>query len=330
MNKAEQYPLVSIAVCTYNGEKFLKEQLDSLVNQTYPNLEINVFDDCSNDRTWEILKEYADKYDFFNAYKNPKNLGYVKNFEKAITSSNGEYIALSDQDDVWDLDKIQIQIEAIGDHLLLYHDSELIEDNGKEVGKHMSDIINLYHGDQPEAFVLHNCVSGHSCLIKRELLPHILPFKEGFFHDHWMAYVAANVGSIGYVDKSLVKYRQHRDTNTDILGKRLKKNKGYHENRDVKRLHRELKWLKRCAEYPNNKNPKFINKLTHLFEERMNAFVSFGYASFLFKHRDLILYMQKRSVSSKNSFIYKQIWGLKAKLLWGKIFDVKSFILRSF
>lgn len=321
MNKSQNIPLVSIALCTYNGEKFLKEQLDSLVNQTYPNLEILVFDDCSTDGTVELLQRYAAQYPFFKITQNEKNLGYVKNFEKAVKSCNGDYIALSDQDDIWDINKIQLQVEAINGHLLVYHDSELIADNGTSFNKNMSDIINLYHGDNPETFLLFNCVSGHSCLFKKELLKYTLPFKKGYYHDHWLAYVAANHGTIGLINKSLVKYRQHPNSNTDILRKKSRKNKGYHENRDVKKLASELKWLKFCADYPKNKNPQFVNKFARLFEKRMDAFVSVDYALFLYKNKSKVLFIQKKSVASKNTFIYKQIWGLQAKLFWGKIFD---------
>lgn len=321
MNKNLNIPLVSIALCTYNGEKYLKEQLDSLVNQTYPNIEILVFDDCSTDGTMNILNQYASEYSFFKVTQNENNLGYVKNFEKAVESCNGEYIALSDQDDIWDLNKIQLQVDAMNGHLLVYHDSEFIADNGKSFNKHMSDIINLYHGDRPETFLLFNCVSGHSCLISRELLKFTLPFKKGYYHDHWLAYIAANHGTIGFVDKSLVKYRQHPESNTDILRKKVKRNEAYHANRDVSKLNNDLKWLKYCASYPKNKNPDFVNKFTSLFKERMNSFISMDYAKFLYKNRDKILYIQKMSLANKNKYIYRQVWGLPAKLIWGKIFN---------
>lgn len=315
-----QYPLVSIAMCTYNGEKFLEEQLNSLVNQSYPNLEIIAVDDCSTDHTLEILNLYAGQYSNFRVVRNENNLGYVRNFEKAIKLCNGEYIALSDQDDIWDLNKIQLQVDAIDGHILTYHDSEFIAEDGSSYHKNMSDIINLYHGNSPETFLLFNCISGHSCLLNKDLLKFIFPFKRGYHHDHWIAYVAANHGSIGFIDKSLVRYRQHLHTNTDILLKKNKKEKGYHVNRDVKKLTTELIWLKHCAKYPHNKNPEFVSKFARLFEKRMRAFISMDYALFLYKHRDKVLYIQKKSVASKNTFIYKQIWGLQAKLFWGRLF----------
>src|SRR5258708_3925751 len=104
--------LVSIALCTYNGEAYLKEQLDSLIDQTYPNCEIIIVDDCSKDGTVDILKQYANEYTQIKLYINTENLGYTKNFEKAIVLCNGEYIALCDQDDIWDKNKISIMIDC--------------------------------------------------------------------------------------------------------------------------------------------------------------------------------------------------------------------------
>ena len=101
MHPTEQ-PLVSIAICTYNGERFLKKQIDSLLNQGYSNIEIIAVDDRSTDRTWDMLQEYAQKDKRVQTYQNEKNLGYARNFEKAITLCKGDFIALADQDDIWE------------------------------------------------------------------------------------------------------------------------------------------------------------------------------------------------------------------------------------
>ena len=85
--------LVSIALCTYNGGAYLGEQLDSIVNQSYSPLELIAVDDCSTDNTLDILKEYAAKYPFIKVFVNPENLGYIRNFEKALQLCNGDFIA---------------------------------------------------------------------------------------------------------------------------------------------------------------------------------------------------------------------------------------------
>ena len=100
-------PLVSIVLATHNGENYLKEQLDSLINQTYPVLEIIVVDDCSTDATVDIIKLYRQKYGHIKFYQNEAVLGPVKNFEKGMVLSAGEYISLCDQDDVWMPEKIK-------------------------------------------------------------------------------------------------------------------------------------------------------------------------------------------------------------------------------
>src|SRR5690606_18169426 len=108
-----------IALCTYNGGKYLIEQLDSLVKQDYPNIEIIIVDDCSKDTTLSILNSYSLHYPNIKIHVNENNLGYKKNFEKAIQLCNGEYIALSDQDDIWKLDKISKLINSIEKSVLI-------------------------------------------------------------------------------------------------------------------------------------------------------------------------------------------------------------------
>jgi glycosyltransferase involved in cell wall biosynthesis len=312
-------PLVSIALCVYNGENFLHEQLDSLVNQTYSNIEIIAVDDRSSDSSVAIVRAYAQKYPFIKIYENEQNLGYVKNFEKAINLCEGELIALSDQDDIWDLDKIRLQVEAIGDAMLVYHDSALIDEKGKDSKKKMSDIVNLYSGDNPKVFLLFNCISGHSCMIRKELLQWAMPFHKDFFHDQWLAYVAANVGKIAVIHQCLVKYRQHNSSSTDILNKRKKINKKYHENRDIVKMRKELRWLKHCDNYKYNKYPEFVHQLVSLFEERLDTFFSFQYSSLLRGEYDSLYYIPKYRKSSKSAFINRHIWGMKSKLLWTRI-----------
>src|SRR5690349_6792955 len=99
-------PLVSVVLCTYNGEKYIAEQLDSVCSQTYRNLEIIVCDDASADNTLSLLNSYAAKDHRIKLFRNEKNIGYNKNFEKAIGLAGADWIAISDQDDLWELTKI--------------------------------------------------------------------------------------------------------------------------------------------------------------------------------------------------------------------------------
>ncbi|MBB5283446.1 glycosyltransferase involved in cell wall biosynthesis [Rhabdobacter roseus] len=309
-------PLVSIALCVYNGEKYLRAQLDTLVHQTYPHLEIVAVDDCSRDASVAILKEYQEKYPFLRISANEKNLGYTKNFEKALTLCRGELLALADQDDVWELDKIRLQVQALDSNLLIYHDSAFLNEAGKPVHKKMSDIIRLYRGNEPETFLLFNCVSGHSCLFRRALLPYILPFPVEFPHDQWIAYVATNLGTIDFLPQCLVGYRQHNANSTDILNRRRKIDKKYHENRDLAKLRRDLKWIKQCATFRANKNQAFLDEFVWLFEERLASFFSFRYARLIQAHYEKLYFIPYKRNTTKGGFVRRQAWGLRAKLLW--------------
>lgn len=107
---------VSVVMCTYNGERYIREQLDSIVAQTYPLKEIIIQDDGSTDHTVEICQEYAARYPFIHVFVNEHNKGLDANFESATMRSTGEFVAFSDQDDVWYPEKISKQVAAIGDH----------------------------------------------------------------------------------------------------------------------------------------------------------------------------------------------------------------------
>lgn len=324
MSQENNNPLVSIALCVYNGERFLMEQLDSLVAQTYSPIEIIAVDDCSKDSSVKILEEYRERFEQIRIYKNDQNLGYVKNFEKAMQLCTGDLIALCDQDDIWDVNKINLQVTYLADNQLIYHDSRFIDEQGRDMHKKMSDILHLYKGNQPEAFLLINSVSGHSIMFRRKLLAEILPLHPDFFHDHWIAYVATNNGSIDFIPLCLVDYRQHTSTSTDILNTRKKLDKTYHENRDVAKLKRELKWLKYCLSYEKNKDQAFVSRFVNLFEQRITSFFSFQYAILIGKHFDILYHNKKLHKSSRIGFIYRQMWGLKAKTIWADIFAKKS------
>jgi glycosyltransferase involved in cell wall biosynthesis len=100
---ATNIPLVSIAVLIHNGQMFLAEQLVSMFNQWYSNLEIIAEDDNYIEGTLQNLKGYEEKYSNIEVYQNKQNSGYPKNFEKAISLCNSNYVALSEQDDIWEL-----------------------------------------------------------------------------------------------------------------------------------------------------------------------------------------------------------------------------------
>ncbi|TWI99955.1 glycosyltransferase involved in cell wall biosynthesis [Mucilaginibacter frigoritolerans] len=312
----KQAPLVSIALCTYNGAKYLADQLDTLVNQTYKTFEIVVVDDCSTDSTVQILNDYASRYPQITVYKNESNLGFTSNFEKAVKLCNGEFIALCDQDDLWDLQKIELQVDAIKNNVFVYHDSEFIYEDGSAMNKKVSDIMNLYRGGEPEVFLFFNCVSGHSILMKKELLTDALPLKQSYFHDWWLAYVATNVGTIDFIPQCLVKYRQHDSSDTNILRQQRKNDK--HKLSSVQKIERIEQWLAYCSAFPKNKDQQLIDSFYKAYKKRVQSYLSFELSALLFKYRKTIFYIRKKSKLNRLNYIYSQVWGVKTKKIFSQ------------
>ena len=201
--------LVSIAMATYNGEKYIREQLDSIVAQTYRPIEVIVCDDASLDNTIEIINEYCFKLDI-KITKNEKNLGYAKNFEKAILKCSGDYIALCDQDDIWKNNKIERLMNEISGYSLIYSDASLINQVGDLIcdSKHKAFMIDEYSDMLENKFIFRNYVVGCTCLFKRKLILE-LNIPDEIPHDWWIAILAIKNKGIKYLDHSLVLYRQH-------------------------------------------------------------------------------------------------------------------------
>src|SRR5882762_358248 len=127
--------LVSIILGTYNGQAYLREQLDSLFAQTYPTLEIIAIDDVSNDDTVRILQEYAARHSNMKVVVNESNLGFIKNFEKGARLSTGDLIAFCDQDDYWLPEKVGKMVASIGTCPMIFCDSELCDQDLRPLGR---------------------------------------------------------------------------------------------------------------------------------------------------------------------------------------------------
>ncbi|MFZ2889773.1 glycosyltransferase family 2 protein [Sulfuricurvum sp.] len=224
--------LISIAICTYNGEKYLQKQLESILHQTYQNIEVIVVDDRSKDSTMDILHNYQLQDKRLRIFQNEKNLGFVQNFSKAISLCNGDFIALADQDDIWKLNKIEKFIAEIGDNILIYSDAILIDEREQSLDKLLiRPENNLISGNCNKAFFFSNCVSGNTLMFKKELLSYILPIPDVSYHDIWIAYVASSIGTITYTDEPMTYYRRHNEQVTTLSIKIKKKNLHYRLNR---------------------------------------------------------------------------------------------------
>lgn len=199
---------VSIVMCTYNGEKFLKEQMESIVNQTYPIYELIIQDDCSTDDTYSILQKYSERYPYIYVYQNDENLGVNRNFFSAMKKVSGDYIAISDQDDIWELDKIENQVNSIGDNLLSFCFSRPFATE-KDVFIHFDSRIPNY---ALERFIYVGGIPGHTILFKRKFLEILDKMKienYNMTYDRLLSMLAASYGKIHFCDKILVNHRRH-------------------------------------------------------------------------------------------------------------------------
>lgn len=209
MTRARDTALVSVILTTYNGERFLREQLDSLCRQTYPSVEIIAVDDRSTDGTMTILRQYEKQYPFIKVFQNETNLGFVKNFERGCSLAGGGYLAFCDQDDYWQPQKIEKLVRAIGASPMIYHDSELVNENGESTGLTLSDRVPGMPITNPLQQAVFGRIYGHTILITRALAQKAIPFFEVITHDWWVSYLATLNGGIAYLPDVLVQYRQH-------------------------------------------------------------------------------------------------------------------------
>lgn len=214
--------MISIAMTTYNGEKYLREQLDSILNQTFSDFELIICDDCSKDATVKILEEYSLKDKRVRYFVNEKNLGFKKNFEKAISLCSGEYVAFSDQDDIWLPEKLEESITHIGNNNLLCSNSLLIDENGNSLNltyKECAGLNRYFPNDYEFRFkhiLIWNFVQGASVLAKKDFLLQNMPIPENLvYHDYYFGVIAQMQNSLIYYDKVLAKYRQHTTQQTE-------------------------------------------------------------------------------------------------------------------
>lgn len=215
--------LVSIVMATFNGEKYLRKQLDSILQQTYQQFELIVVDDASTDETLSILNKYSALDDRIHVFPAEENIGLVANFERGLRLAKGEFIALSDQDDIFRKDKIELLLTALKDHPkrdLVLSDLSLIDANDNNIAHSMWRYSKLKpeQGKPFRRLLYGNYATGCAMMIRRRLLDYAIPFPpDCIVHDWWLAVVAASskAGGICLVNKQLTAYRQHA---SNVLG----------------------------------------------------------------------------------------------------------------
>ena len=213
----------SVALCSYNGEKYIHQQIDSILSQTHRPSEIVVCDDGSTDRTPEILVEYQKQYpEIFRIHFNEINLRSVKNFEKAIFLCSKDIIFLSDQDDIWAENKAEKIVYFLDNHAeidAVATNGFCIDENGTVHEKYSlwdAPVFLREKGKNIDYFeiILHcNIATGASMAFRAALKPEIMPFPvlKDYHHDEWIAVNTARKGRFAFLNDKLFYYRTHQE-----------------------------------------------------------------------------------------------------------------------
>ncbi len=221
---------ISVAMCTYNGERYLREQLQSIAQQTRLPDELVICDDCSVDLTPEIVSEFSRSVPFpVRFIRNHKNLGSTKNFEQAIALCEGELIALCDQDDVWLPEKLARQAALMEHNSSLggvFSDAEVIDERSQAIGSRLWAGIGFTPVEQRQfsagkgahILIKKNVVTGATFMVRADLQSIFTPIPNIWVHDGWMAWMIIVYSRLALIDVPLVRYRLHPNQQVGVKG----------------------------------------------------------------------------------------------------------------
>lgn len=200
--------MISVCIATYNGEKYIEEQIASILPQLKENDEIIISDDYSTDKTIQVLTKINSKK--IKIFKNQGEKGYTSNFENAIKQAKGNYIFLCDQDDVWLPNKIEVCMQYLLKYDMVISDAIVVDHNMKTIEPSFFAIRNTKHG------FINNLIKfsylGCCLSFRKELLKKILPFPPNHTlctHDNWISIVALAFYKVKVLNIPLIKYRRH-------------------------------------------------------------------------------------------------------------------------
>lgn len=232
-------PTVSVAMCTRNGEAFVRAQLTSILTQTVAVDEIVVSDDASSDATLvtvgEVLAEAAGVVG--RVLRNASPIGVAANFAQAIGATTGDIVVLSDQDDVWvpgRVERLLAEFAARPGLQMVHSDARLVDGSGSTLGETLFQALGvsavslaaIHEGRAFEMLLRRNLVTGATSAFRRELAAIALPVPEGWIHDEWLAIVAAARNGLDVVEATLIDYRQHGGNEIGAASLGLKKTLG--------------------------------------------------------------------------------------------------------
>jgi glycosyltransferase involved in cell wall biosynthesis len=214
----------TVVLATYNGERYIAEFLESLIAQSYRDFDVVVSDDGSTDETVSIVETFQNKLNISISIS-PTNAGPSLNFSRATQMANGEFIAFADQDDVWQPDKLLLMVDLIKTYdpkqpTLVFCDLEIVDQNLDKIAPSFFSDKKSSACRKVEDFIVSNHIPGCAMLVNRSLLDLGLPVPPLFWmHDWWFAIIAAAFGKIAFLDRPLIRYRQHAG---NVIGAQVK------------------------------------------------------------------------------------------------------------
>lgn len=209
---------VSVALCTHQGERWIEEQLRSILGQSRPVSEIVIGDDASTDGTLDIVRRVASETDVpIRIRRHDSPLGVAANFADAIAATSGDVVALSDQDDVWHPDRLERLLPHLEGVALVHSDARLVGADGAPLGSTLEASLEmsaweraaLEEGRAIDALLRRNLVTGATAIVRREAAVAALPVPPAWIHDEWLAVCAALGDGVRYVPEPTIDYRQH-------------------------------------------------------------------------------------------------------------------------
>lgn len=211
---------VDILLATYNGEKYLEQQINSILNQTYSDFNLIISDDNSLDNTIAILKEFEKKDERIKVFYQKVNLGYIKNFEFLIKKSTNNYVMLSDQDDVWEINKIKFQLKYLLSSKadLIYSDVQLVNHNLELIDEsyYKSLKISPLNGKMWKNMLFRNPIIGNTVMLKKELLDEVKEIPKEIPHDWYLGIIASMKNGVKFQTVPLTKYRIHSSNTSGV------------------------------------------------------------------------------------------------------------------
>jgi glycosyltransferase involved in cell wall biosynthesis len=285
--------MVSVVMCTYNGEHFLEEQLESILNQTWLNLEILIADDASTDNTWSMLQAYTNRDGRIQIFQNEQRLGYTENFSRNCARATAPYLVIADQDDVWHLQKIERLMSALPEHVpMIYCDSIRFSGTPPRDAK-PNPTYRRFDGTEILKLALFNTISGHAMLARTSFIHSLLPFQEGLMYDWYAGAVAAANGGVAYFPETLVYQRVHDRNATvgDTPSYLKRKEKPLYNNFILKHLNAFCK-----IQGLSLLEQQELNRLTYIWEKASGNKFSLTLFCFLINRRTLILWHKRKSL----------------------------------